>query len=712
MTSSLINIGATGVRVNQSNLQVTGHNIANVDTDGYSRQDAVQVTNQSIAWGNGHFGQGAQTQTVRRVVDEFMVTQLRNDTSLAKEREMMLQYAEQLDNLMADPDSSPGNALNEFFAAMQSLADDPNNMALRNQVLAQTDSLSQRFNLMQERFDDLQTSINVQLQGSIGEINRIAANISELNTGIVEAEAANGMPANDLRDQREEQLRVLSEYVDVRLTNVSDGTVSVFIGDGFPLVVNDESFELSAEPISSDIQRLGVVYRDKDGDKEITDLVRGGELGGILKFRDDLLSTTQNQLGRLALTISETFNEQHELGIDLNNQIGGHFFRDVNETVLMESRVSPYKDNSRSTNIRFSVEITDTKELTDKDYVLKAVTADTFSLYDTDGNPVRFEKNTVPVTHTTTVTLAELNRNDGVDDDVELTVDGFEIYLSTDAAKQVSKGDQFLITPTRNASGDISRDIASAEEIAIASPLRVEAHIANSGSGESRGLAVNQAFRSNANDLTFSPNSTVTGDYAFVDSLDGSFKMYQGGTVQSLPNGVDINFTAINANQDELTYQVVDPDSGNVLHTGTYTQGIEQDMLPAEWGIQFRVGGNPSVGDSFNIEYNTDGVGDNTNALQLTALQGEPTLEGDMSYQDAYAKTTEIVGTETAEARITAQSGAAILEQTQNLRDSVSGVNLDEEAANLVKFQQAYNASSQIIATARQLFDTLLQAVR
>ena len=712
MTSGLINIGATGVRVNQSNLQVTGHNIANVDTDGYSRQDAIQVTNQSIAWGNGHFGQGAQTQTVRRVVDEFMVTQLRNDTSLAKEREMMLQYAEQLDNLMADPDSSPGNALNEFFAAMQSLADDPSNMTLRNQVLAQSDSLSQRFNLMQERFDDLQTSVNVQLQGSIGDINRIAANVSELNTAIVEAEAANGMPANDLRDQREEQLRVLSEYVDVKLTNVNDGTVSVFIGDGFPLVVNDENFELSAEPISSDIQRLGVVYRDKDGDKEITDLIRGGELGGILKFRDELLSTTQNQLGRLALTISETFNAQHELGIDLKNQIGGHFFRDVNESVLMESRVSPYKDNSKSTNIRFSIEITDTNKLTDKDYVLKAVSADSFALYDTDGNQVRFEKNTVPVTNATTVTLAELNRNDGVNDDIKLTVEGFEVYLSTDAAKQVSKGDQFLITPTRNASGDIARDITSPEEIAIASPLRVEAHIANSGSGESRGLVVNQTFRSNANDLTFSPNIAATGDYAFVDSLDGTFKMHQGGNVQALPNGLDINFTAINADQDELTYQVVDPDSGNVLHTGTYTQGIEQDMLPAEWGIQFRIGGNPAVGDSFNVEYNTDGVGDNTNALQLTALQGEPTLEGDMSYQDAYAKTTEIVGTETAEARITAQSGAAILEQTQNLRDSVSGVNLDEEAANLVKFQQAYNASSQIIATARQLFDTLLQAVR
>ncbi len=710
--SELIKIGSTGVRVNQTNLNITGHNIANVDTDGYSRQNAAQVTNSAISMGNAHVGQGANTETVRRVVDDFMVTQLRNDTSLAKEREMMLQYAEQLDNLMADPDSSPGHALNEFFAAMQSLADDPNNMALRNQVLAQSDSLSQRFNLMQERFDDLQTSVNVQLKGTVSEINRIAGNVAELNDSIVAAEASNGQPANDLRDAREEQLRVLSEYVDVSLTKVSDGTYSVFIGDGFPLVVNGESFDLSAEPISSDIQRLGVVYQDKGGDKDITGLIRGGELGGMLKFRDDLLVTTQNQMGRLALTVSETFNDQHALGLDLNNQIGGDFFRDVNELSLMEGRVSAYKDNSVSTNIKFSVEITDSSALTDKDYVLKAVSPDTFSLYDTDGNAVRFEKNTTPTTFSTTATLAELNRNDGVDDDLKITVDGFDLYLSSDAAKQVSKGDQFLISPTRNEAGNIARDVASAEEIAIASPLRFESHLANSGSGELRGLDVNDVFRSNANDLAFSPNEDALGDYAFVDSLDGSFKMHQGGTVQSLPEGLDINFTAINANNDELTYEITDPNTGSVLHTGVYTQGIEQDMLPTEWGMQFRIGGNPAVGDSFTIDYNMDGVGDNTNGLNLTALQGKPTLEGDMSYQDAYSHTTSNVGTVTAEARITAQSGAAILEQTQNLRDSVSGVNLDEEAANLVKFQQAYNASSQIIATAKQLFDTLLQAVR
>lgn len=941
--ADLIKIGSSGVRVNQLNLQTTGHNIANVDTDGYSRQDAVQVTNPAIAWGNGHYGQGARTETVRRIVNDFTVNQLRNDTSVAKEREMVLQYAKQLDNLMADADSSPGNALNEFFSAMQSLADDPNNSALRNQVLAQADGLAQRFNLMQERFDDMQESINVQLKSSVGDINRIAANIADLNRAVVEAEGKNGLPANDLRDAREEQLRELSEYVDVSLTKVADGTYSVFIGEGFPLVVHNENYPLAAEPLSSDIKRLGIVYPQRDGDKNVTHLIQGGELGGVLKFRDEIMTPAQNQLGRLALTIAETFNQQHQKGIDLNNQTGKNFFTDVNSTAAMEGRVSAFKDNSQSSNIRFNIEITDTTALSDKDYVLKAVGPDTFSLFDTDGNQLRFEKNTTPKTFTTTVTLEELNRQDGTNSDLRLSVDGFDIYLSTDAAKRVAQGDQFLIQPARYASGQMAREITSPDEIAIASPLRIESALFNEGSAEVKALSVLSTYKSGIADtkpllLADSPNpngaAPETSSYIFVDERDGSFKVYldtpastvtgslagtdiptaitAGGTansrtvadsiaaaagapvpasdmdtsvfgaaftaadavadsekdildiaaevqtlanaeaavpgatadtvaekvklfleeqgassqvvsdavagIKSAPNaataagavswdvgkaylreafesrnvnsgaiattlaevdtakaasiaaapaytvltqadmgafaedaaneaalaqaarlttpptgltganavggaaatgiydlkqGVNISFTSESATTPgQLQYEITDPDSGAIIYQGTYTKGQENALLPASWGIDVSIGGNPAVGDRFTVAFNTDGAGDNSNALLLTGLQGEPTLEGEMSYQDAYAKTVSQVGSQTSEAKITAQSGAAILEQTTNLRDSVSGVNLDEEAANLVRFQQAYNASSQVISMAKQMFDTLLAAVR
>ncbi|WP_028300843.1 flagellar hook-associated protein FlgK [Oceanospirillum beijerinckii] len=953
--SELIKIGSTGVRVNQLNLQVTGHNIANVDTDGYSRQQALQVTNPALIRGDGHYGQGTNTETIRRIVNEFTVTQLRNDTSLAKEREMILEYAQQLDNLLADPDSSPGNALNEFFSAMQSLADDPNNMTLRNQVMAQSDSLAQRFNLMQERFDVMQDSVNVQLNSSIAEVNRIAANIADLNEGIIVAESKNSLPANDLRDAREEQLRLLSEYVDVKATAINDGSLSVMIGDGFPLVVGKNSYELEVEPLGNDIQRLGVFYPDREGNRDVTNLIRGGELGGLLTFRDEMLLPVRNQVGRLALTIAKTFNDQHKLGIDLNNEAGSNFFTDVNSQSAMQNRVSSFKDNSASTDLRLNVEITDTSKLSDRDYVLKAMDTDplTFNIFDTDGNQLRFElkDSAGNVSNPSSVTLEQLNRHTDTGgynaDGIAISVEGFELYLASANNTTVSPGDRFMIQASRYAAGEISREITTAEELAIALPLRSEASVANFGSGEVRSVVVNDTYISGIADtkplaVSSSPNPngvnmadpadpsnlipTETGSYAFVDSRDGSFKMYldtalgavsgslvadiatasttgatvagnsravadeisaaaaglttamdksvigaaytaadaiadheqdildyaaaaaavattesvrAGATVDSvadavkgyledqgassqvisdtlagiksaanpadaagfasydvaaaytrdalksasvdpavitttlaaiataktgatsgvsvsqaqmssfaktaaddaatkkaddittktgvaavgvaatdsglyeLKNGVDIQFTSESATvPGELNYDVRDPDTGAILFQGTFTQGQEKELLPSTWGIQLSIAGNPAVGDSFSTTYNTDGAGDNSNALMLTALQGEPTLEGDMSYQDAYASTTTSVGSQTAEARITAQSGAAILEQTTNLRDSVSGVNMDEEAANLVRFQQAYNASSQIISTARQLFDTLLAAVR
>lgn len=716
--SELIKIGSTGVRVNQTNLNVTGHNIANVDTDGYSRQDALQVTNSALSRHYGYAGQGANTDTIRRISNEFLTTQLRNDTSLAKEREMLLQYSKQLDRLLADPDASPGNALNEFFAAMQALADDPNNNTLRNQVLAQSDSLAQRFNLMDERFTDMQESINIQIESSVGEINRLASGIADLNRAILEAESRHGQPANDLKDKREEHLRQLSEYIDVDVTQSNDGRLTVSLGKGFPLVVGDKSYALESDNISSDARKLGVFLTNKENEQiDVTGFVRGGDLGGLLRYRNEVMSPAQNDLGRLALTIGETFNAQHKLGIDLNNELGGNFFKDANTQTLMAGRSTSYLTNDSTSNIRFDVEITDTSALTNKDYVLKAEAGNQFSMYDTDGNRVQFNRNGTLVN---TVSLADLGNAA-----VTVQVDGFRLSESalsgggTGAGTgTVAQGDRFLIQPAKYAGGDFARDIASPDEIAVALPVRFEASLSNTGSGELRGLEVSATY-AGATGSTTSPNSAVTitapsTGYAFVDTQDNQLKIFQGvagsETVQTLSSGLDIVFNATPA-VGQLTYQVRSP-SGDVLHEGTYTQGIEQDMLPASWGIQFRIGGNPDLNDRYELSFNTDGTGDNGNALQLTALQGEPTLEGDMSYQDAYSHTVTRIASQTAEAEITAQSGASILEQTRNLRDGVSGVNLDEEAANLVRFQQAYNASSQIISTAKQLFDTLLQAVR
>lgn len=712
--TDLLKLGYTGTSVHQNALNVTGHNIANVDTPGYSRQQALQRTLPAFGSGEGYFGTGAMTETIRRISETFLTQQVRNDTSLAKEYETVLDYSKQIDNLLADPSSSPGAVLNDFFAAMESLNDEPDSQPLRGLVLSQAETLVNRFNLIDERYKSMSENLNTQMETDIQDINRIASSIANLNKEISKASGrTGGLPPNDLMDLREEKLRELSEYVSVKTTDVSDGTVSVFVGDGFPLVINEDSFTLDVGPGRSEQFSLDIYYVDpKEGNKLITDLVTGGELGGVLKFRDEVLTPAVNELGRLAITISETFNEQHQKGMNLNNELGGNFFRDVNEYKLMESRVTQYQGNNKSTNISLGLEITDPSALTNKDYRLQALSGGpsaTFSLKDSDGNNVRFKNtSTNPDTYQSVVNLNDLKN--GV-----IEVDGFKLTLTSAAAETVYKGDNFTLSPTRTGAEHIRKEITSGNEIAIASPIRATAASFNDGSLEVVSSSVSKVYKSSAVSPGFNPNSDAGDPNVFFDQRDGAIRAFSAGNVINLPNGIQVKFDpagSFSSGDTTMAYEIQDPATGAVLSSGNYTLGKTQNVIPSSWGFEMQLGGMPSTGDSVLIDFNTDGFGDNTNGRSISDLQSKGILDdGKVTYQDAYSHIAEFVGMRTAEAKINAESGSAILEQSKALREGVSGVNLDEEAANLVKFQQAYNASAQLISVSQQIFSSLINAV-
>lgn len=721
--TDLLKLGYSGTHVHQNALNTTGHNIANVDTPGYSRQQAIQQTTPAYGTGEGYFGTGAMTTTIRRISEVFLTQQVRNDTSLAKEYETVLDYSKQLDNLLADPSSSPGAVLNDFFAAMESLNDEPDSQPLRGLVLSEAKKLVERFNLINDRYENTSDNLNTQLSTNIQDINRISASIAELNKEIAAASGrSGGLPPNDLMDMRDEKLRELSEYVGVKTTDVADGTVSVFIGDGFPLVINQDSFALKAAPGRSEQNALDVYYTDpKEGDKMITDLITGGEMGGLLRFREEVLNPAVNELGRLAITISETFNDQHKLGMNLNNEIGGNFFRDVNEFELSQERVTPYQDNNTNGHLGLGIEITDPTALTNKDYRLKALssgtgTLATFSLTDSEGNKVRFtDTSTTPPTNKSVVTMTDLESGN-------LEVDGFSFQLPVSAANRVYKGDDFTISPTRNGAKDIRREITDGDEIALASPMRATEASYNTGSIEVISRNVSDTFKSASTGGIVTSQGIPDDPSVFFDQRDGQLRFYDSGavpTVTDLPDGIKIDFDPNDnfvTGDSSMEYDIVDVNTGNVLYSATGADAFElgktQNVIPDTWGFSMDLAGIPENGDAVLVEFNRDGFGDNSNGAAMSDLQSEGVIDdGKVTYQDAYSHIAEFVGVQTAEAKINAESGAAILEQSKALREGVAGVNLDEEAANLVKFQQAYNASAQLIAVSQQLFSSLINAV-
>lgn len=632
--ADLLNIGVSGLLAFQRNLTTTSHNISNVNTPGYSRQRVELGTRQPQFAGAGYVGNGVQVSGVQRVYDSFLTSQIRTSTSANSQLQSLYSYASQVDNLLADSQSGLSPALQDFFGAVQGVADDPASTPARQVLLSNAAGLTDRFQYLNQRLVDLRNGVNTQLQTTTTEINSLAQGIAKINKDIADALGSGGGTApNDLLDKRDILIVQLAERVAVTTIPQDDGAVNVFIGNGQSLVVGTASNTLVTSPNAYDPARLEVAFKTGTTTVIISDSLTGGTLGGALQFRNQVLDSAQNSLGRLATGLVNTFNAQHLEGQDLNGALGAAFFTAGAVQVLARS------SNGGSGVV--SAAIADANALTSSDYRLQN-NAGTYTV-------TRLSDNTV-------TTLAGFPG-------APATVDGVTISLSSGV---INSGDSFLIQPTRNGARDISVAISDPRKIAVAAPIRTGKSLSNLGSAE-----------------------------------------VSAGEVLNSANPALLNTVTITFNNPPTTFAVtgVAPDPSPVA----YTSGANI----AYNGWQIQITGTPQAGDTFTLQQNTNGVSDNRNALLLGGLQTQLSLAGSSaSYQDLYGQVVAQVGSTTHQADISRQAQESLLGQVTAARDAVSGVNLDEEAADLVRFQQAYQAAAQVISSSNSLFDALLNAVR
>ena len=461
--AGLSGIGLTGLKAHQTALSVAGNNVANVNTEGYSRQEAVFVDNLSLPTGVGYIGQGVNVETVRRIAQDFIVSQLRADTTIYAERNTIKEQAESVDNLLASSTTGLTPALSAFFQAMQGAADDPTSIPQRQLLLTQAEGLVTRFRSLDQRLKSQLDTIDQELQASVAKINSLSLSLAELNQSIASASGggSNDQP-NNLLDERDEVLRQLSELVSVSTFEPgSDGQVNVFIGNGQPLVVGGSSVSLAAVESPADSSQLDIALVVNGNAQIIGRDISGGKLGGLLDFRAGALADAVNSMGRIALVVSETVNEQHALGMDLEDQLGGLFFNDMNDRDIARGRVFANSNNEPPQDQVLRVNITDISQLTAMDYELRfeGPTDSDFTLVRSDGEIVL--KSILPNVFPANV-----------------EVDGIEIQFEAGTYKT---GDTFTIQPTRNAARDIELDISRVEEIALAAPVRAVADPGNEG---------------------------------------------------------------------------------------------------------------------------------------------------------------------------------------------------------------------------------------
>lgn len=682
--ADLLNIGLSGLRVSQSQLTVTGHNIANVNTPGFSRQNATQATTLPQFSGSGYIGSGVNLTDVRRSYSEFLTAQLRNTTSLSSDVDAYKSQIDQLDSLLAGTTTGIAPSLQKFFAAMQTAAEDPANIPARQLVLSEAEGLARRFNTIYDRLDAQNDSLNKQMSSVTDQVNRLAGSIASLNDAIAVA-AANGQQPNDLLDARDEAIRQLSTYVGVSVVPQGDGSQSIFVGTGQPLVVGSSANRLEAVPGKGDPTRFEIEFVSGDARQGVTSLLSGGELGGLIRYRQETLDSSLNAMGRLALAISDQVNTQLGQGLDLKGQVGAALFGDFNDPGLAALRVKAFSGNS---NAQPLLNITNTSLIGTSDYQME---------YDASATPpykVRRLSDNQEMVVSDSTPSGTLTIKDSAGRD-----QGFQIALGSPPP---TTGDKFILQPTRSAAKDIAAVLDQADQLAFAAPLHSQANLQNKGTGAIGQPSINNVLK---------PMSQA--HLAAISSISMNYTAGTPGTLSfsGLPPGVTITQPAsgslnVNPGQtNELSY---------TLSVTTGTPATTQ-----EFQITQSFSGRAETGDSFSLAVSANGVSDNRNALKLVDLQTKAAVGVDalvggtgVSFTDGYGDLVERVGTLTAQARVDSEASIAILKQATDNRDSLSGVSLDEEAGNLIKFEQYYNASSQVIQVARSLFDTLMSTFR
>jgi flagellar hook-associated protein 1 FlgK len=681
--ADLLSIGLSGLSASKTQLSITGHNITNVNTPGYSRQDASQATRSPQFSGAGYIGSGTSLVDVRRSYSEFLTSQLRSSTSLNSDVEAYKSQIDQLDSLLAGTTTGITPSLQKFFSALQTAAEDPANIPARQLVLAEAEGLARRFNTVYDRLSEQNSFTNKQMSAVTDQVNRLAGSIGSLNEAIAIA-AANGKQPNDLLDARDEAVRQLSGYIGVTVVPQDDSSFNVFIGSGQPLVVGSTVAKLEVVPGQGDPNRHEVQFISGGSRQGITSQITGGELGGLIRYREEVLDSTMNSLGRLSLAVSDQVNTQLRQGLDLKGDVGEALFGNYNEPALAKLRVNAFAGNSNAQPV---LNITDPSVLTTSDYLME---------YDASGPKVRrlSDNQLMTVTESPAGTLSIADKN-GVDQ-------GFQVVLGSPAPVA---GDKFSLQPTRRGAADITAVLDQADQLAFAAPVRAEAGLQNSGTGKITQPDLVSVLDASNPELAVDAKQAMEALQTYLGNgrllefgAAGNFSLPAG--VTSVPDLAAGGFKSGQTNSVKLAFE-----------TGGY-----------KYELSVQLSGTPNAGDDFTLDFNQSGVSDNRNALKLVDLQSKQTvgvsLDADgnvisgVSFTDGYGELVERVGTLTAQARMDSEATGSILKQATDNRDSLSAVNLDEEAANLIKFEQYYNASAQIIQVARSLFDTLISSFR
>ena len=624
--SNLLATGSSALIAFQRALSTVGHNVANINTPGYSRQRVEFEARDGTYFGYGYQGNGVQIVDVRRMADSLATSRLLDSGGELARLQQLSTLSSRLDQLFSEKATGISAPWSSFFDSVNALSSNAAGSADRESVLAQANALVTRFRQIDQHLDGLDIEVNAGLTAATDEVNRLAKEIAQLNGQI----GGSSSPSGDLLDRRDQLISELVAFTGGNAATQDGGLVNVFSAGGQPLVVGATASTLVTVPDPYRPERLQVALETNGQRVTLDKRALGGQIGGLVEFRTTVLDPAMAELGRIATSLAQTFNEGHRAGMDQYGQMGADFF------TLPAPRLSSNANNTGNASLTTSVG--SVAGLNAQNVLLRFDGAAWVATHPDTGA-------SIPMTGTGTAADP-------------LVVNGIEVVL---ASGTPAANDRFLLQPTAGAAGNLGVAITDPGRIAAATPVKATTDLANTGSGKLSGLKVTDA----ANAALLAP-----ADIEFIDAT------------QYTING-----------------------------TGPFAYTPGQTIAYNGWSVV--LDGAPAAGDTFSVGPTGANSSDNGNAKLLSNLDDARVLNGGtLTLNGAIGGLTTQVGSAARQADYSAQAQQVIHDQAQAARDAVSGVNLDEEAADLMRLQQAYQAASQIIATADTLFQSLLAATR
>ena len=666
--SDMLKIGTSGVLAQRAMLQTTSNNISNVNTEGYSRQRTIIRTNV--------LDQGAGFNTTSRILNTYAERELLRDNARVGYYTAKTEAITTIDSMLSSDATGLNPVISDLFASIQGANSAPTELSSRNSLMGNLEVFTNRVNSIGNNIQEQYLTNNRKIEESVTRVNDLLQSIYKFNSQIVEASTDTSSAAYlQMQDQRDHLITELSEIIDIKTVEQPNGSCYVNMASGSTLVLGDGCATLMVEPSSLDETEyhLGLTYNADNGYTLLSDDV-GGKLGGYFDAGDELRETQRN-LGKVAVALADSLNKQNKSGITLENKAGDALFN------LPETRVF-----TRSATCGMTMSFMEgyASNVTGKDYLIKINNDGTYTLNEKNGSELTeiFQGNVDDLNGT--ITIPDL---------------GFQVEVSG----VPTAGDEFLIQPTANVSYNLSLKINRPEDFALASVIRGSEDSQNLGNAT---ISIDGVTNTDAlSAFSMTPSDSINGavfatgaPVRVVINAAGNYEVYDasdniiGTTLASTKGG---NILA------NMLSDVNDPDSLVFGDAGTYP------------GFDFSITGTVRNGDSFVIELNTNGFADNSNGILMQNLEQAQLVQGriNQTVSAAYSDMVSDLGSTISVSNVNLEAATAKRDQTLTITEESSGVDLNEEASNLVRYQQCYQACARIISVSQTVFDSLLSAL-